>query len=512
MAIQISGTEVISNSRGLNNIASVDATTAASISAAGVGGGGTIDFTASGAISAGDVVVLNSNGTVSVAGQTFTTPTDPPTLHTTSVYESASTDYQAAVYDPINEKVVLFYSDKDNSNYLTVVIATISGTSLTLGTPTVVNSAASQHIGACYDSTNSKIIASWGDAFVTGQAIVGTVSGTSISFGTKAQFESGFAKFTACVHDVNANKIVIVYEDDNNFDYGTAVVGTVSGSAISFGTPSVFYNSANTDNFSICYDSANNKVVAAWRASKGYAAVGTVSGTSISFGTAVAITTNNINQVALAFDENTSKVAVILNHSSFARGEGYVGTVSGTSISFGTSANFVTGGNPSAIRAAYNSNLNTVGFAYKDATNSNKGTFQIATISGTTMSFGSDLVFEAGAIETTGNSIVFDTASNKWLISYCDTSNANYGTASLVGDGSTASSTADDWIGISTEAISDTATGTVTVIGGVNEQQSGLTVGSTYYVSDSGTLSTSGTRKIGKALAATDLLITEGNT
>jgi hypothetical protein len=39
MAIQVSGTEVISNARALNNIASVDATTAASITAAGVGGG-----------------------------------------------------------------------------------------------------------------------------------------------------------------------------------------------------------------------------------------------------------------------------------------------------------------------------------------------------------------------------------------------------------------------------------------------------------------------------------------
>ena len=43
MAIKISGTEVISNSRGLNNIASVDATTAASITAAGVGGSGTFE-------------------------------------------------------------------------------------------------------------------------------------------------------------------------------------------------------------------------------------------------------------------------------------------------------------------------------------------------------------------------------------------------------------------------------------------------------------------------------------
>jgi hypothetical protein len=39
MAIQVSGTEVISNARALNNIASVDATTAASIITAGVGGG-----------------------------------------------------------------------------------------------------------------------------------------------------------------------------------------------------------------------------------------------------------------------------------------------------------------------------------------------------------------------------------------------------------------------------------------------------------------------------------------
>jgi hypothetical protein len=37
MAIQVSGTEVISNARALNNIASVDATTAASITTAGVG-------------------------------------------------------------------------------------------------------------------------------------------------------------------------------------------------------------------------------------------------------------------------------------------------------------------------------------------------------------------------------------------------------------------------------------------------------------------------------------------
>ena len=39
MAIQVGGTQVISNTQGLTNIASVDSTTAASITSAGVGGG-----------------------------------------------------------------------------------------------------------------------------------------------------------------------------------------------------------------------------------------------------------------------------------------------------------------------------------------------------------------------------------------------------------------------------------------------------------------------------------------
>ena len=35
-------------------------------------------------------------------------------------------------------------------------------------------------------------------------------------------------------------KIVIAYRDNGNSNYGTAVVGTVSGTSISFGTPVVF--------------------------------------------------------------------------------------------------------------------------------------------------------------------------------------------------------------------------------------------------------------------------------
>ena len=66
MAIKVGGTEVVDNSRQLKNIASVDATTVAALGSAGVGGGGgVVSMQASGGnVSAGDVVALNSDGTV----------------------------------------------------------------------------------------------------------------------------------------------------------------------------------------------------------------------------------------------------------------------------------------------------------------------------------------------------------------------------------------------------------------------------------------------------------------
>ena len=45
MAIQVNGTTVVSDSRGLNNIASIDSTTVSALAAAGVGGGGGVPST-----------------------------------------------------------------------------------------------------------------------------------------------------------------------------------------------------------------------------------------------------------------------------------------------------------------------------------------------------------------------------------------------------------------------------------------------------------------------------------
>ena len=70
---------------------------------------------------------------------------------------------------------------------------------------------------------------------------VGIVTQTSVSTsaGTPAVFESGTANYNRVVY-IGNDKVVVAYQDVSNSSYGTAVVGTISGTSISFGTPVVY--------------------------------------------------------------------------------------------------------------------------------------------------------------------------------------------------------------------------------------------------------------------------------
>jgi hypothetical protein len=77
-------------------------------------------------------------------------------------------------------------------------------------------------------------------------------------------FESASSIYISTTYDSTNNKIVIAYRDVGNSSYGTAIVGTVSGTSISFGTAVVF-ESATSAYISTTYDSTNNKIVIAYQ-------------------------------------------------------------------------------------------------------------------------------------------------------------------------------------------------------------------------------------------------------
>ena len=84
------------------------------------------------------------------------------------------------------------------------------------------------------------------------------------------------------------------------------------------------------------------------------------------------------------------------------------------------------------------------------------------------------------------------------------------GTVSKV---TTLAANADEWLGIAGETVLSAGPVFIQTKGGVSPNLSGLTAGEVYYLADDGTLTTTttGGRKVGKALSATRLLITEGN-
>ena len=135
-----------------------------------------------------------------------------------------------------------------------------------VGSPEVFESASSSFVSAVYDSTNQKVVVAYSDGGNSsrGTAIVGTVSGTSISFGTPVVFNSATTYFVSTVYDSTNQKVVIAYRNEGNNQFGTAVVGTVSGTGISFGSPTVFNSGGETSYISGAYDSTNQKVVIAY--------------------------------------------------------------------------------------------------------------------------------------------------------------------------------------------------------------------------------------------------------
>jgi len=419
-------------------------------------------FTASGTLATGTTVALQSDGTV-----TAISGSGPGTGTSTTFQSVANADTIASVFDTSNNKVVIVYRDGGNSSYGTAVVGTVSGTSISFGTPVVFETSAVGMTTASFDSTSNKVVIAYRDDVNSnyGTAIVGTVSGTSISFGTAVVFESATTNYIACSYSPANNKTIISYRDGGNSNYGTSIVGTVSGTSISFGSAAVF-EFAHAAYMSSTFDTSQNVVIIVYadigNSFYGTAVVGTVSGTSISFGTPAVFLSATTPFPKITFDSSNNKpVIAYYDTASSNAGKARVATVSGTSISFGTAATFSTSADQVGI--TFDSSTNNIHIAYADATASpaNVGKVVIGTVSGTSLSFGTPITFTDASIGNT--SLTFDNSNNKTVISY-SYGGTSIGTSSVFFELDTNSA---DFVGITDEAIADTATGSVVVEGGV---------------------------------------------
>ncbi len=423
-------------------------------------GGKSFNFVASGTLASGQTVGLTSDGKVeAVTGQSGS-------VGTKVVFEAATTTNIAATYDSANNKVVIIYQDNGNSGYGTAIVGTVSGTAITFGSAVVFYSGYAIQTDITFDSNVNKVVIGYRDSSSgnAGTGRVGTVSGTSISFGSAYVFSSS-SQYIAVTFDSNSNKVVFGFRHPTT-DYAMAIVGTVSGTALSYGSEATAHSVSSAFN-AVTFDSNSNKVVLICRQATdgaGVAVVGTVSGTSISFGTAVTYVAS-VGSVATArptFDSNSNKVVIGYSDSGNSNyGTAIVGTVSGTSISFGTPVVFDGAGNNYFVATAFDSVSNKIVISYRDDSVANSGAVITGTVSGTSISFSGKQIYNSSSSEIAA---VFDVNANATVSAYYDGTNSNYGTASVT---TTAFSNVTSFVGITEAAISDTATGTVTLQGGI---------------------------------------------
>jgi len=429
---------------------------------------------ASGTLPNGQAVILKDNGQIEVVAGS-----DGATGNKT-VFEAATTRYISSAYDTNTNRVVIAYADSGNSSHGTAIVGTVSGTGISFGSAVVFESAEVQDVSVTFDSNSNKIVIAYADEGNSshGTAIVGTVSGTAISFGSAVVFESANTGQIEATFDNNLNKVVIVYTDNANSYFGTAIVGTVSGTGISFGGAAVF-ESAGIGGLKVSFDSGSNKIVIVYQdqgnSNYGTAIIGTVSGTSISFGTAVVfLAANNQDNGVPIIDTNNNKVIISFKDAgNSGYGTSRVGTISGTGISFGTAVVFNSGNTHLATGQSYDPNIQKAVIGYRDDGDSNIGKYVVGTVSGTSISFESEINFSTGRADNL--SLIYDPDSANLIMSFEDFANSNNGT-SLVFSPTTSNLTSTNFVGFASKAISSGATGVINPVGGVAASVSNIAI------------------------------------
>lgn len=258
------------------------------------------------------------------------------------------------------------------------------------------------------------------------------------SLGTSAEYTGNVGGSTPIetVYDANANKFLIFYQErDTGTYYGRAKVATVSGDSVSFGAASanMAAGAGNGRGYGIfytgSYDSSAQKILMVWRNSSNSnystAQVATISGTTVSFGTSSVFYSASALYHRVVYDANAGKHLIVYADSSGVA-YGIVATISGTSVSFGSATQLSAGGTRSEhFGLAYDSTAQKSLLVYGDSNNSNYGTGRVCTISGTSVSAGTAAVFNSA--DTQFSEANYQTTAQKHAVLYADAGGDDYG-------------------------------------------------------------------------------------
>ena len=481
------------------------------------GGQNNTDFVADGNISSGAPVILTSAGKaapISGSAESIGSTSDP--LANESTFVDFGMMARDIIYDPTADRVIAAINARisGGDDRILVVAGEVGASSITWGTPVTLSGAyygnADQNCNLCYDEDNGfplLFFRSQDSSYTDYPAIVPlVVSGSSVSLGTPLIIQSAAATATsgAIVYDTTNDKVVALYGIQgvgNNYQRSSVITVnstsslSVTGAAVQNGT-----NAISSMNTAMAFDPSSGLCVIA-----SHDGVGTYfSGQTIdvSTGSAVFNTQTTIytdasggGHVDVCYDSNKQAcIATAYTTGDWSNFQNVVvpvttsGSGASASVSAGTPA--FTGTSASVNYYACCSfdstnNVTVIPFEYT----SSDLYYVTCTLSGsspyTATLTDPSLVAVYSAGQTIQPFCCYDPDQNKTVVIYG--TNDEVGSSVAFAPAST-NLTSTNLLGIAAGAISDTATGTINTWGSRNEVQTGLTIGSDYYVQTNGSI------------------------
>jgi hypothetical protein len=474
---------------------------------------GTQTFTASGSIAEGNFVGLNSNGTVSRVGTTLNpldrsfqylvTQRTIATTNTYTIYSSPNAASGRGALSLSDTTTVGAYWVSSGSIVARVTTFAANG-SATFGPDyTAVASGVTSYDAVVKVSADSFAIF-YRTAATNNWVIIGQVSGTAITFGSPTLFQNGLNQsINDSISNENGTIVIAGNTSQTNAPLRVAAI-SVSGTTATAGAFTVLRNTAPSyQNPCLAHDPVNNvfllnvnQVTTPWTV---WSWAMTVSGTTISFGFQQNVFGDeytNYDRPRVIYDPSISRFTAIVPGDTSTTLRIYTATVSSLVIT------------ASAQTTDY-----PIGTNYFRMFRAPDGTILVGNDSVVTLG---RLTYDPlNSFKPTVTALPFafpsGTAPQCVLIGgsglYVFSMDSGNGAAidqSVTTFGFSAIASA---IGTANQTVTNGQPVTVAVSGGVGTGFSGLTTSAVYYVSPAGVPSLSGTVKFGNATSATSILI-----
>ena len=484
------------------------------------GGQNNVEFVAQGTLTNGQAVRLRTDGKVEAIS-----------VQSAGISSNINVDadqprYNQCIYVSNVNRVAIIYQN-NNTGYPEAIIGEVSGSSITFGTPVQITTVVSyMPMRATYDASADRLVAFFGDGGSAGyRGFVGSINAAtnSTSWGSEQQRSLGIlCQARACLYMPNALHTLFIFRQNSGNGYLRAASAKVNSNNTITWVSQTNISTSNGPGYSdygcdVTYDSNQQVAIAAYNSGDSTSVYAITIGLDTSGNIAIGTQRNlysytYFDSVAIDYDSKTQKCGLVADGG----GVGFMIGVyadSSTTLAQGSNGPYslgsLFGGDP---EGSIKSNGNNE-FIYAYTYNSGgviKPAYWLMYIDSNNDLYNSSSSIDIASASSNGDfDIAYDTTTQKFIINfyYAGTSDKNQAYLYNYPISNNA-----DVIGITSQAISSGASGNVSLLGGINESQSGMTPGDTMYVQGDGTITNSSTGTytpvlIGTAVSATTLNI-----